>query len=232
MCNTSTKKEESKQTSQATMTGQESNLFDTGLSSYNANANGAGMSLVNSILAGNTNQPGDWGNMLGGISESMITDMSQKAISDLLPSFQSSGILDSGVAASIAGRTAGDIRRASTEFNLTNKQNLLNLALSGQTSLQNANTNQYSVLANQLAGLRKTTTKGKSSSSYTPSPLQTAMSVMGGIGSLATGIGGLATGLGWGNSPITAPYTGMGSTNYNPYAPQSNNPFAYGTGAF
>jgi hypothetical protein len=197
MCNTSTSKEKSSQTSQATMSSQEQQLLDTGLSSYNANANSSGMSLINSILAGDTSQSGAWGNMLGGISESMITDMSQKAISDLLPSFQSSGILDSGVAASISARTAGDIRRSSAEFNITNKQNLLNLALSGQSSLQNSLTNQYSVLAQQLAGLRKLTSKGKSSSSYTPSALQTVTSVMGGIGSLASGVGGFATGFGW-----------------------------------
>ena len=200
MCNKSKEKTKSSQTSQATMTGQESDLYNTGLASYNSNANGSAMSLINSILAGDSSQAGAWGNLIGGIDENTITQMSQKAVSDLLPSFQSSGILDSGVAASIAGRTAGDIRLNAAEYNQTNKLNLLNLALSGQTSLQNANTNQYSVLANQLAGLRKITQTGKSTTTSTPSALQTAMSVMGGVGSLMTGFGGLATGFGWGSS--------------------------------
>jgi len=238
MCNTSKQEEESSQqsTQQATMTSKEQKLFKKGLSFYNTNANGAGMSLINSILAGDTNLSGFWGNMGEGISESMITDMSQKAISDLLPSFQSSGILDSGVAASIAGRTAGDIRRSAAEFNINNKTNLLNLALSGQATLQNANTSQYSVLAQQLAGLRKlrSTSASESTSLYTPSPLQTAGQVIGIGASLATGFGGFAQGMGWGSGG-NAGYTGMGSTAYgnnNPYALQSNNPFAYGTGAF
>lgn len=226
MCNESKEKTKSSQTSQATMAPQEQELFNTGMASYNENVGGAGMSLIDSILGGSSNLPGFWGSMGEGISESMITDMSQKAVSDLLPSFQSSGILDSGVAASIAGRTAGDIRRSSAEFNITNKQNLLNLALSGQSSLQNANTNQYSVLANQLAGLRKLTSKGKSTTTSTPSLFQT-------IGQVTSGFGGFGAGMGWGTGGGSS-YTGMGSNAYGSggYQPQSNNPFAYGTGAF
>lgn len=126
-----------------------------------------GLELVNRLLAGETDLPGFFGQIGRGISPQVTTEISQKAIADLLPSFQASGILDSGVAASIAGRTAGDIRRASEEFNIGNKLNLLNLALSGQAQVQQPILAQSSQLASQLAGLRAITTTGQSTSTLT-----------------------------------------------------------------
>ena len=55
------------------------------------------------------------------LSDEYARDLSREAIADLMPQFQSMGIADSGMAAEIAGRTAGDIRRAVAESNLERK---------------------------------------------------------------------------------------------------------------
>lgn len=142
-----------------------------------------GLELVNKLLAGETNLPGFFGQIGAGISEDITSEISQKAVSDILPSFQSSGILDSGVAASVAARTAGDIRRASEEFNIGNKLNLLNLALSGQAQVQQPILYQSNQLASQLAGLRTTTTTGTQT---TTSPWMTGSNILNAAG---TGLG-------------------------------------------
>jgi hypothetical protein len=162
-----------------------------------------GLDLVNRLLAGETELPGFFGQIGAGISPEITSEISQKAVSDIMPSFQQSGILDSGVAASVAARTAGDVRRASEEFNIGNKLNLLNLALSGQAQVQQPVLAQSAQLAGQLAGLRSINTSGTTSTtrSYTPSGMSMALAGMQGIGRLAGGIGGLATGL-WGKSGL------------------------------
>ena len=143
------------------------------------------MDLVSKMLAGETELPGFFGQIGRGISPEITGEISQKAVADLMPSFQSSGIMDSGVAASVAGRTAGDIRRVSEEFNIGNKLNLLNLALSGQAQVQQPILAQSSQLASQLAGLRAITTSGTQSGTTTTyaNPFQTIASGVG------TGIG-------------------------------------------
>jgi hypothetical protein len=157
------------------------------------------LDLAQALGRGETELPGFYKGLAGGISDTMAGELSQKAVSDILPSFQQSGILDSGVAASIAGRTAGDIRRGVAEYNQQNMLNLLNLALSGQAIIQQPILAQSAQLAGQLAGLRSINTSGTTSTtrSYQPSGLQMGLGIMQGIGSLAGGIGGLGTGL-WG----------------------------------
>lgn len=124
----------------------------------------AGMGLINKLLLGETNLPGFFGQIGTGISEPMISDISQNALRDLYPQFQSQGILDSGTAASVAGRTAGDVRRSVSEYNLNNKINLLNLALSGQAQVQQPVLGQAANLGSRLAGLRSTSTQGTQTS--------------------------------------------------------------------
>ena len=159
----------------------------------------AGMELVQRLLAGETDLPGFFGQIGRGISPEITGEISQKAIADIMPSFQSSGILDSGVAASIAGRTAGDIRRGSEEFNIGNKLNLLNLALSGQAQVQQPMLAQAGMLAGQLAGLRNISYSGQSTSTVDKgNPFQNAL--WSGFGSSlgkTFGGGNITGGSGW-----------------------------------
>ena len=120
----------------------------------------SGLSLINQLLAGQEQLPGFFTQLGQGISPQITNDIVQQSLRDIMPSFQQSGILDSGVAASIAGRTAGDIRRASEEFNIGNRLNLLNLALSGQAQVQQPILGQAEMLGSRLAGLRSMTTQG------------------------------------------------------------------------
>ncbi len=117
-----------------------------------------GLSLINKLLTGSTELPGFFGDVGRGISEDITSEIVRQSLEDITPMFQKSGILDSGVAASIASRTAGDIRRAVAEYNLGNKLNLLNLALSGQAQVQAPLLQQSAQLGQRLATLRPVTT--------------------------------------------------------------------------
>lgn len=159
----------------------------------------SGLNLINRLLRGETDLPGFFGQIGQGlqgdyslnpneymIGESQIQEIVQNSLKDLYPQFQSQGILDSGTAASVAGRTAGDIRRnvlegnlstrlginqsnnamrmGMQESNLGNKVNLLNLALSGQGQVQAPLLAQSQMMGNQLAGLRSMNTQGTTTS--------------------------------------------------------------------
>ena len=119
-----------------------------------------GLSLVNKLLAGEEPLPGFFQELSQGISPDVTSSIVQESLQDLYPQFQGAGIMDSGVAAEISGRTAGDIRRASEEFNIGNKFNLMNLALSGQAQVQQPLMAQSQILSSRLAGLRPVTTTG------------------------------------------------------------------------
>ena len=116
-----------------------------------------GLSLINQLLSGSTNLPGFMGDMGKGITDEMATDMSRQAVGDIMPMLQQQGLLDQPVGAYVAARTAGDIRRGVAEFNIGNKQNLLNLALSGQAQVQQPILAQQGMMSNRLAGLRTVT---------------------------------------------------------------------------
>lgn len=120
----------------------------------------SGLNLINQLLSGQENLPGFFTQLGKGISPEITNEIVQQSLRDIAPQFQQSGILDSGVAASIAGRTAGDIRRASEEFNIGNRLNLLNLALSGQAQVQQPILGQAEMLGSRLAGLRSVNQKG------------------------------------------------------------------------
>ena len=118
------------------------------------NANGG--NLVNQLLTGQA-LPGYLNRLPGGISPDVTQHIVDQSLRDLYPQFQSSGILDSGVAASIAGRTAGDIRASAEQFNIQNLQQLLNLAVGGQAQVQQPMLQTTSQLGGRLAGLRSST---------------------------------------------------------------------------
>lgn len=119
------------------------------------------LDLISKMLAGGINLP-DYANKMGmTIGEDQTSQIVQSSLKDLYPQFQSSGIMDSGVAASVAGRTAADIRRAVAETNIGGIQNLLNLVLSGQAQVQQPLLAQSQILSQKLAGLRSTTTSGQ-----------------------------------------------------------------------
>jgi hypothetical protein len=120
----------------------------------------SGLSLGNQLLQGNANLPGFFSSLSGGINEDVTGQIVQNSLKDIYPQFQQSGIMDSGVAASIAGRTAGDIRMNAAEYNQQNLFNLLNLAFGGQAQIQTPILNQSSILSQRLAGLRSTNVQG------------------------------------------------------------------------
>lgn len=190
------------QTTTPTPTAEEVEMNKLALERERANqqgmidVQGSGLSLVNNLLQGNANLPGFFNTLAGGINESQTQNISQQALRDLYPQFQGQGILDSGTAASVAGRTAGDIRTNVAEYNQQNLLNLLNLALSGQAQIQQPILNQSSILSSRLQGLRSVNTQGTTNTSQT-STSSWGNQLMGGL----TGMGRVASGIGslpWG----------------------------------
>lgn len=131
---------------------EQARAFDPQQRQMNENAG----NLVNQLLTGKS-LPGYLNTLPGGISPEVTQHIVDQSLRDLYPQFQSSGILDSGVAASIAGRTSGDIRASAEQFNIQNLQQLLNLAVGGQAQVQQPMLQTTSQLGSRLAGLRSTT---------------------------------------------------------------------------
>lgn len=117
--------------------------------------NSNGGNLINMLLTGQ-NLPGYLNGAIG-INEQQTQSMVDQSLKDLYPQFQSSGILDSGVAASIAGRTSADIRNQNAQFNVQSLQQLLNQAIGGQASVQSPALSTTAQLGGRLTGLRSTT---------------------------------------------------------------------------
>lgn len=130
---------------------EQARAFDPQQRKMNENAG----NLVNQLLTGQS-LPGYLNTLPGGISPEVTQRIVDQSLKDLYPQFQSSGILDSGVAASIAGRTSGDIRASAEQFNIQNLQQLLNLAVGGQAQVQQPMLQTTSQLGSRLAGLRAT----------------------------------------------------------------------------
>ena len=127
-------------------------------------------SVVKGLLTGGASGlPEVYNKLFGGIDDAMTKELAGEAIADITPQFQKSGILDSGVAASIAGRTAGDIRRNVAENNLTRVYNLL------QTGLGFGGQQQSSQSLAGLAGLVKGTGTTSGTSSMTGMSTTTSM---------------------------------------------------------
>ena len=155
------------QSSTPTPTAEETRLNQLDLQAREANQQGTIDIQKNSLNLGNLllqgmQLPGYLQGLPGGISPEVTQGIVDQSLRDIKPSFQQGGILDSGVAASISARTAGDIRMNSEQFNLQNLQQLLNLAVGGQAQIQQPIIGQSQVLGQRLAGLRSTNTTGGS----------------------------------------------------------------------
>ena len=131
---------------------------------------------------------------VGGINEDQTQSMVNASLRDIMPQFQASGILNSGEAAQIAGRTAMDTRNANASFNVTAAQNLFNLASGGQSNLQSQYQGAQNSYGAQLAGLR--TVNSNSTVSKNPF-LESFYSSLGTtLGSPKIPIGGSGAGFG------------------------------------
>ena len=127
----------------------------------------------------------------GKFDEGMTSEIVKNAMRDLFPQFQKMGVpIESGVAASTAMRTSGDIRRGVAEGNIerdlaireanlnvgqstqqqnmNNLLNLLNLAIGGQAQIQQPVIATGGSLGQRLAGLRSTETTGTSTGTRNP----------------------------------------------------------------
>ena len=163
-------------TQKATPTAEETQLNQLRLRQAQATEEGQtqvqqqGLDLISQLLSGQ-NLPGFLEGLPGGISDDIASSIASNAVNDIRPGFQASGILDSGVAADISARTAGDVRRSVGEFNIGNLLNLLNLAVGGQAQVQQPILQNQGQLGSSLAGLR--TIQG-SSSTTSPNPFLTS----------------------------------------------------------
>lgn len=94
---------------------------------------------------------------VGGITEDQTQSMVNQSLRDIMPQFQTNGILNSGEAAQVANLTAAQTRNSNAQFNVSSAQNLFNLASGGQSNLQGQQQSSTNNLTNELAGLRTTT---------------------------------------------------------------------------
>jgi hypothetical protein len=147
-----------------------------------------GLNLINQLLSGNANLPGFFGEMGKGIDSNMADQIANESVNDIMPMLQQQGLMGQPVGAYAASRTAGDVRRGVAEFNIGNKQNLLNLALSGQAQVQSPILQQQGIMANRLAGLR-TVTGSSSGMQTSKNPFLTGKDIFTGIGA---GLGAFA----------------------------------------
>lgn len=139
--------------------------------------------------------PGYLNTLPGGISEDVVGSITQQSLQDIMPSFQKSGILDSGTAAQISSRTAADIRNQAAQFNIQNLMQLLNVGVGGQAQVQQPALATSQMLNQSLAGLRSINQTGSSSGvtiGMNPflKSFQTSLGTSLGSGSFGSGGGG------------------------------------------
>ena len=153
-------------TSQATPTAEETELNKLLLERTRATQSGTiqaqqgGLSLINQLLAGQTPTGGLY-DQLGGISANAIGQQATQYAQRAMPGFQNLGLGDSGVAFNQTARgIANEVLMPAEQFNVGAKQNLLNLALSGQVQVQAPMQAGVNTLASNLQGLRTTTQTG------------------------------------------------------------------------
>jgi len=153
-------------TSQATPTAEESELNKLLLERTRATQAGTmqaqqgGLSLINQLLAGQQPSGGLY-DQLGGISAEAIGQQATQYAQKAMPRFNQQGLYDSGTMyKNISRGIANEVLFPAEQFNVGAKQNLLNLALSGQAQVQQPMQAQTGTLASQLAGLRTTTQTG------------------------------------------------------------------------
>jgi hypothetical protein len=83
------------------------------------------LNLGNQLLQGNSDLPGWMSGLPNGISADVTRSMVGQSMNDVNSAMAGKGMMDSGTAAAVMGRTAGDIRRSSEEFNIGNRLNML-----------------------------------------------------------------------------------------------------------
>jgi len=163
-------------TQQATPTPEESELNRLRLEQYRQTAQPQtdvqlrGLSLIEQLLSGSTDLPGFFGQMGEGISPETIGTTATRLAGEALPGFQDLGLLDSGVMGKEISRSiANELLFPAEQFNIGAKQNLLNLALSGQAQVQQPITAGNQLLGAQLAGLRSVRSTGTGTTTGTTS---------------------------------------------------------------
>ena len=141
-----------------------------------------GLDLISKLFSGSQNLPGFFGEMGLGISPQAIGNQAAELGRQAMPGFQQLGLGDSGVAYSeISKNIANQLLFPAEQFNLGAKQNLLNLALSGQAQVQQPITANTGSLGQQLAGLRSIASSGYSNT-VQRNPFLTGADIMGGVG--------------------------------------------------
>ena len=158
----------------------------------------AGGQLATNLLQGNNQAlPQMYQNMMG-IDPNAIASQATELTRQALPQFQAQGLLTSGTMdQNIQSMIANQLAYPTAQYNIGAKQNLLNLALGGQASIQAPMQNNTNMLGTQLAGLR-TVNSQSSSMQNTQNPFLTSfIQGLGGLGQAAGGVGGFMTG--WGN---------------------------------
>lgn len=152
------------QQQQATPTPQETTLMNQQISNNSfmqpiAQQNFQDLSSnIQAILTGGT--PAAQG--VGGITDSQTQSMVNQSLRDIMPQFQTSGVLNSGEAAQVANLTAAQTRNSNAQFNVSAAQNLFNLAAGGQSNLQGQTQASTDNLTSELAGLRSVSSSGSS----------------------------------------------------------------------
>jgi hypothetical protein len=164
---TSTTTQNTSSTSQATPTAAEQEMEKIQLGQYKEfapaqtqmyqNAFGLGNQLLTSFQGQGSPQ---WNSLIGGVNQNQQNSIVQQGLNSISPQLQQSGIMDSGTAASVMGRSAADLYNQNAQFNVGALQNALNLALTGQAQVQQPAMGATSQLASQLSGLRSNTTTG------------------------------------------------------------------------
>lgn len=114
-----------------------------------------GLDLIRQMFSGSTKLPGFFGSMGTGITPETLGLQAALMTKQNMPGFQQLGLGDSGVAFRETSKDiANNLLFPAEQFNIGAKQNLLNLALSGQAQVQQPITAQTGILSNQLQGLR------------------------------------------------------------------------------
>lgn len=151
---------------------------------------------INAILTGQT----PMAKGIGGITDDQTQSMVNQSLRDIMPQFQSSGILNSGEAAQVANLTAAQTRNSNAQFNVSAAQNLFNLASGGQSALQGQQQASTNNLSNELAGLRTS----NSSQTQFANPFTQAFAGISAVGDLAKGLGSMGVGASVGSCWVAA----------------------------
>lgn len=123
--------------------------------------------LINALLQGQS-LPGYLNQLPGGISAEDQAKAATSLTSKLNPQYQALGIFDSGTAfKDTSSQIANQITLPSAQFNLQNLQQLLSMAVGGQSQVQQPMLTTQGQLGQSLAGLKTINQSGSGSFSGT-----------------------------------------------------------------